>query len=36
MQAWNDFAAEKPAASRECIEQYADRIHADFEGFWWR
>jgi hypothetical protein len=31
-QMWNDFAD----ATRAMIEEFAGRVDATFEGFWWR
>lgn len=33
---WNDFAAGNPSATRAEIEDFANRIDAAYEGFWWR
>lgn len=33
---WNRFAAQHPNATRAQIENFATRIDAQFEGYWWR
>jgi hypothetical protein len=35
-QRWNQFARDLPNATRPEIEDFAGRINAEFEGYFWR